>query len=298
MPSTVPLNQLSEEARNFLNALVEKGGPEPHEYSDFAALVNNLEDQELEYFRNVIRKSLNENTLIGHGFVKPFGYPGDFTIIHNIYKVHVNPDSMYGNWDRFFQNQAGAQAVRNRKDYFLKRCAELEKRDGEVKHVLILGSGPATDVNEYLQNNPHSKIKFDLVDFDQNAIDFAKKQNEPFKDSIKYFKINVLRYKPYQWYDLIWSAGLFDYFKDKHFVYMVNKYYKFLLDGGEFIIGNFSHSNPTRRLMEVLSDWYLVHRSKSDLVRMALEAEAAKELVEVEMEELGVNLFLRIKAAS
>ena len=298
MPSTEPLNQLSEEDRNFLNALVEKGGPEPHEYSEFAALVNNLEDQELEYFRNVIRKSLNKNTLIGHGFVKPFGYPGDFTIIHNIYKVHVNPDNKYGNWDRFFQNQAGAQAVRNRKDYFLKRCAEIEKGAGEVKHVLILGSGPATDVNEYLQNNPHSKIKFDLVDFDQNAIDFAKKQNEPFKDSIEYFKINVLRYKPYQWYDLIWSAGLFDYFKDKHFVYMIHKYYKYLLDGGEFIIGNFSHSNPTRRLMEVLSDWYLVHRSKNDLVRMALEAEAAKDLVDVDMEELGVNLFLRIKAAS
>ena len=298
MPSSSALNQLSEEDQNFLNTLVEKGGPEPHEYSEFAAIVNNLEDQELEYFRNVIRESLNENTLIGHGFVKPFGYPGDFTIIHNIYKVHVNPDKKYGNWDRFFQNQAGAKAVRNRKDYFLKRCAEIENVSGEAKHVLILGSGPATDVNEYLQNNPHSKIKFDLVDFDQNAIDFAKKQNEPFKDSIKYFKINVLRFKPYQWYDLIWSAGLFDYFKDKHFVYMINKYYKYLLDGGEFIIGNFSHSNPTRRLMEVLSDWYLVHRSKNDLVRMALEAEAAEELVEVEMEELGVNLFLRIKAAS
>ena len=298
MPSTASLNQLSKEDQEFLNALVVKGGPEPHEYSEFAAIVNNLEDQELEYFRNVIRESLNENTLIGHGFVKPFGYPGDFTIIHNIYKVHVNPDNKYGNWDRFFQNQAGAQAVRNRKDYFLKRCAEIENGAGEAKHVLILGSGPATDVNEYFQNNPHSKIKFDLVDFDQNAIDFAKKQNEPFKDSIKYFKINVLRYKPYQWYDLIWSAGLFDYFKDKHFVYMINKYYKYLADGGEFIIGNFSHSNPTRRLMEVLSDWYLVHRSKNDLVRMALEAEAAKELVEVEMEELGVNLFLRIKAAS
>jgi len=298
MPSTLPLKQLSVEDRDFLIALVEKGGPEPHEYSEFSAIVNNLEDQELEYFRNVIRKSLDENTLIGHGFVKPFGYPGDFTIIHNIYKDHVNPDSKYGNWDRFFQNQAGAQAVRNRKDYFLKRCAEIENGPGKAKHVLILGSGPATDVNEYLQNHPHSKIKFDLVDFDQNAIDFAKKQNEPFKDSIKYFKINVLRYKPYQWYDLIWSAGLFDYFKDKHFVYMINKYYKYLLDGGEFIIGNFSHSNPTRRLMEVLSDWYLVHRSKNDLLRMALEAEADEELVEVEMEELGVNLFLRIKAAS
>jgi len=49
--------------------------------------------------------------------------------------------------------------------------------------------------------------------------------------------------------------------------------------------------------MEVLSDWYLVHRSKYDLVRMALEAEASEELVEVDMEELGVNLFLRIRAA-
>ncbi|MDF1573712.1 MAG: class I SAM-dependent methyltransferase [Bacteroidales bacterium] len=293
----VTLKQLSNEDCGFLGKLVEKGGPEPTEYAEFTAIVNNLEDQELDHFREAIKESLNENTLIGHGFVKPFGYPGDFTIIHNIYRLYVNPDRRYTNWDRFFQDQAGAHAVRNRKDYFLKRCAEVENQDRELKRILILGSGPATDVNEYLRKHPDSKIKFDLIDFDQNAIDFAKKQNREFKASIEYFKINVLRFKPYQWYNLIWSAGLFDYFKDKHFVYMINKYYKFLIPGGEFIIGNFSHSNPTRRLMEVLSDWYLVHRSKNDLVRMALEAEAREEQVEVDMEELGVNLFLRIKAA-
>jgi SAM-dependent methyltransferase len=229
--------------------------------------------------------------------VKPFGYPGDFSIIHNIYQEYVNPDRKYTNWDRFFQDQAGAHAVRNRKEYFLTQCADLEKRNLNQKRVLILGSGPATDVNEYLKNNPDSRIHFDLVDFDQNAIDFAQSQNMEYKDYIDYFKINVLRFKPYQWYDLIWSAGLFDYFKDKHFVYMINKYYKYLTDCGEFIIGNFSNSNPTRRLMEVLSDWHLVHRSKRDLVRMALEAEASEDHVEVEMEALGVNLFLRIKAA-
>ncbi|MCD4711057.1 MAG: class I SAM-dependent methyltransferase [Bacteroidales bacterium] len=294
---TVTLNQLSAEDQKFLYSLVEKGGPEPHEYKEFTAIINNLEDPELEYFRDTIKDSLNENTLIGHGYVKPFGYPGDFTIIHNIYRVYVNPNEKYSNWDRFFQDQAGAHAVRNRKDYFLRRCAEVEKLDGEEKRILILGSGPATDVNEYLNNNPDSKIKFDLIDFDQHAINFAKEQNAQFSESIEYFKINVLRFKPYQWYDLIWSAGLFDYFKDKHFVYMISKYYKYLTSGGEFIIGNFSHSNPTRRLMEVLSDWYLVHRSKYDLVRMAIAADAKEEQVEVDMEELGVNLFLRIKAA-
>ncbi len=293
----VTLQHLSEEDQKFLLGLVENGGPEHDEYKEFTAIVNNLEDPELDYFRNVIGESLNENTLIGHGFVKPYGYPGDFSIIHNIYKYYVNPDEKYRNWDRFFQAQAGAQAVRNRKDYFLKRCSEIDQKEKGEQHVLILGSGPATDVNEYLHSNPDSRLRFDLVDFDQHAIDFAMQQNEPFKDAINYYKINVLRFKPYQWYDLIWSAGLFDYFKDKHFVYMVNKYYKYLAEGGEFIIGNFSNSNPTRRLMEVLSDWYLVHRSKYDLIRMALEAEAKEEQVEVEMEELGVNLFLRIKAA-
>lgn len=289
--------QLAENERLFLSMLVEKGGPEPHEYKEFTAIVNNLEDDELNCFREVIRRSLNENTLIGHGFVKPFGYPGDFSIIHSIYQNYVNPDTRYSNWDLFFQDQAGAHAVRNRKDYFLQRCGEIDQTDGGEKRVLILGSGPATDVNEYFHNNPDSRIHFDLVDFDQNAIDFAKSQNEQFKASIDYFRINVLRFKPYQWYDLIWSAGLFDYFKDKHFIYMVNKYYKYLAEGGEFIIGNFSNSNPTRRLMEVLSDWYLNHRSKNDLVRMAIEAKAHEELVEVEREELGVNLFLRIKTA-
>ncbi len=297
MHPTVIIKQLSEEERRFLSHLVKNGGPEPGEYKEFTAIVNNLEDEELEFFREVIRDSLNVNTLIGHGYVKPFGYPGDFSIIHNIYRVYVNPDQKYSNWDRFFQDQEGAHAVRNRKDYFLKRCAEIDAFDHREKRVLILGSGPATDVNDYLRSHPESKIHFDLVDFDQNAIDFAKSQNEDFSNSIDYFKINVLRFKPYQWYDLIWSAGLFDYFKDKHFVYMINKYYKYLNEGGEFIIGNFSNSNPTRRLMEVLSDWYLNHRSKYDLVRMALEAEAREENIDVEMEELGVNLFLRIKTA-
>ncbi len=264
--------QLSENEHLFLSLLVEKGGPELHEYKEFSAIVNNLEDDELDCFREIIRRSLNENTLIGHGFVKPFGYPGDFSLIHNIYRNYINPDTRYSNWDMFFQDQAGAHAVRNRKDYFLKRCREIDQTGGGEKRVLILGSGPATDVNEYFHNNPDSRIHFDLVDFDQNAIDFSKSQNEQFKESI-------------------------DYFKDKHFIYMVNKYYKYLAEGGEFIIGNFSNSNPTRRLMEVLSDWYLNHRSKSDLVRMAIEAEACEEFIEVEREELGVNLFLRIKTA-
>ena len=266
---------LQKETVSFLKHLVEKGGPQPHEYQTFTDIVNHLKNHQIDSFREIIKDSLNENTLIGHGFVKPYGYPGDFTIIHAIYKNSFNPDPRYSNWDKFFQNQPGAQAVRNRKEYFLKCCRKLEKSNRDEVNVLILGCGPATDVNEFYSLYPESRLKFHLIDFDQNAIDFASKQNKKINGSVQYFRINVLRFKPLKMYDLIWSAGLFDYFKEKHFIYLVNKYHKCLAEDGEYVIGNFSHTNPTKRLMEILSDWYLHHRSKYDLIRMAVEAEAS-----------------------
>jgi len=161
--------------------------------------------------------------------------------------------------------------------------------------VLILGCGPATDVKEFYALYPDSRLKFHLVDFDQHAIDFAYKQNRMVNGSIEYYRINVLRFKPFAMYDLIWSAGLFDYFKEKHFIYLVKKYLKYLGRNGDYVIGNFSHVNPTKKLMEVLSDWYLHHRSKYDLIRMAVEAEASEDQISVDMEDLGINLFLKIR---
>jgi hypothetical protein len=61
------------------------------------------------------------------------------------------------------------------------------------------------------------------------------------------------------------------------------------------VISNFSTKNPTKRLMEVLSDWYLNLRTESDLFRIASDANIDKELVSVEKEPLGINLFLKIK---
>jgi ubiquinone/menaquinone biosynthesis C-methylase UbiE len=279
----------------FLNYLIEKGGPELQDYEKFTSIVNSLEPADVDSFRQKIKTILNENTLIGHGFVKPFGYPGDFTLIDKIYSFDINQDSVYKNWDLFFQNQPGAYAVRNRKDFFIEYCSKLISKKENAK-VLILGSGPASDVYEFLSTfSGGNNINIDLIDFDQSAIDFSKKKNEKFNGQISYNKINALRYNSYKLYDLIWSAGLFDYFKDKHFTFLIRKYINCLEEDGEMVISNFSTKNPTKRLMEVLSDWYLNLRTESDLYRIATDANINKELVSVDKEPLGINLFLKIR---
>ena len=293
--SVLPASISDTEKELFLKCIVESGGPELSDYNKFTCIIDNLDPSQVDEFRILLLPVLNENTLIGYGFKKPFGYPGDFNLINSIYDFHVNEDTRYRKWDIFFQNQPGAKAVRNRKDYFINHCKILTaSKDRDIK-VLILGSGPATDVYEFMDKNPGNRISFDLIDFDQNAIDFSRKKNVKFNGAISYNRINVLRYKPYKTYDLIWSAGLFDYFKDKHFVFLIQKYINFLAEDGEYIISNFSTENPTRRLMEVLSDWFLNHRSKADLIDIATRACIDKKYVQIDTEPLGVNLFLKIR---
>lgn len=278
----------------FLSYLVKNGGPELRDYEEFTFIVNTLDLKHLSEFRDVLNPILNINTLVGRSYTKPYGYPGDFYLIDHIYSHHINGDKKYRNWDICFQNQAGSRAVRNRKDYFLSQCRNLAfKKHGEKK-VLILGSGPATDVNEFLNIYTGNDFRFDLVDYDQNAIDYSSNKNKKFERLISYYKVNVLRFEPFKRYDLIWSAGLFDYFREKHFVYLVKKYINYMAEGGEFVIGNFSTENPSKNFMELVSDWYLNYRSREDLLRIAGEAGLLSGKVYIDAESLGVNLFLKI----
>ena len=201
-----------EKISEYLKYLLENGGPEPHDYDKFTSIVNAINPEYVDDFRVKIKSVLNENTLIGHGFVKPYGYPGDFTLIDKIYRFDINQDPKYRKWDIFFQNQPGANAVRNRKIFFIEYCKKLVLRKENAK-ILILGSGPASDVYEFLSTHTWcNNLTIDLIDFDQSAIDFSKEKNKKFDGQISYNKINALRFNSYKLYDLIWSAGLFDYF--------------------------------------------------------------------------------------
>ena len=283
-----------EKVSEFLNYLIENGGPELRDYEKLTSIVNNMDPADINDFREKIKTILNENTLIGHAFIKPYGYPGDFILLDRIYKFDVNEDSRYKKWDLLFQNQPAANAVRNRKDFFVEYCKNLVLKKQNAK-VLILGSGPAEDVYEFLTSYPESNnLSFELIDFDQAAIDFSMKKNKKFDRQISYNRINVLRFNSYELYDLIWSAGITDYFKDKHFTFLIRKYINCITEDGVMVISNFSTKNPTKRLMEVISNWYLNHRTETDLFRIASDANIDKEMVSVEKEPLGINLFLKI----
>jgi len=280
----------------YIENLFLKNGPEEHECIEVYGLLDQVKAEDIEYVRSLVSSILNQKTLIGFCHTKPFGYSGDFFIIEKTYQNYLSPDERYRKWDMLYQSTPATVAVRNRKTLAINIFEELcRKAAGLRKDILILGSGPVTETFEYFEKNPDNTLIFEMLDMDKRAIAYAKSKNRKYLNKMTFHNANVIRFSPDKKFDLIWSAGLFDYFKGKHFVYLIKRYYEYLNENGEMIIGNFSIENPSRRSMEIFCDWFLYHRSEDELKQFALQAGVDESKIEVIREPLGINLFLKIK---
>jgi SAM-dependent methyltransferase len=133
------------------------------------------------------------------------------------------------------------------------------------------------------------------IDLSADAIGQASTLCEPFADRARFERKNVFRFRTDEKFDLVWSAGLFDYLNDDAFAATVRRLLTMVKPGGRIIIGNFNTVNPTRPFMELVTEWYLIHRSAQDLIRLATEAGAPVNQVSVLSEAEQVNLFLEIR---
>jgi SAM-dependent methyltransferase len=234
------------------------------------------------------------NCIQGFGFLKPHGYAGDYEIIDRIYTGWVSDDLSLRKWDEYFHVQPAPRAVRNRKAYFHRVLDRLKlARPIHRVHVLNVGSGPARDVYEYLAQS--NKFRFECIDLDTRAIEFAKCLCRSYQDRVVFRRENVLRLCLDRQFDLIWSAGLFDYLADQMFLMVLRRLVPIIRPSGELVIGNFSKDNPSRYWMEAVGDWKLHHRTESELRALAHAAGVDDQRLSIGAEPEGVNLFLHIR---
>lgn len=286
----------------FLQQVIANGGPEVKEYDTLNGIFDQLyrdcstgrlSAAEMAQLQSSFETEGMENTLHGHCRLKPYGYAGDFMIIDKIYREHVSSDQRFEKWDCYWNNQPATKAVRNRKDYFIRTV--LGRLQAAPLRLLNVASGPARDLAEVFSRIPAGALHATCVEADEQAIAYATGLNEDNMQHIRFIHQNIFRFATDEQFDLVWSAGLFDYFEDSVFVKLLRKFITWTKPGGEVIIGNFSTGNPSRSCMELAGDWYLHHRSAELLVAMAKEAGAAEEDIYVGKELEGVNLFLHVK---
>lgn len=292
------INQKATPMSN-LKSILNNNGPHRHQYKILDGLIESLQnnDRSFESLTEEIKGCdflKDSKSLIGHVFNKPYGYAGDFEIIDRLYTYDVS--SEYYSWDKYILNTNAVKAVQNRKTYF-KRLVLNRLEKNKTYNLLNIASGPARDLKEvYDLIDKPELLQTTCIDMDANAIKYAKEVNKGFTHNIDFVNKNVLRYNTDKKFDLVWSAGLFDYFDDRAFLMMLKRMKEWVSANGEIVVGNFNeNNNPTRPVMEVLGEWHLHHRSQDELTELAIKAGFNREQISVGREPENVNLFLHIK---
>ena len=305
-PSTSSTSSLLDQHIAYAEKLVARGGPAPDEYGAFRDWLSHIAKQyrsesltedDLDTLREAFGDALTDITLQGFCYQKPHGHAGDFEIIDRLYTEHVTDDNVHRRWDLFLQTRPAAEAIRNRKAYFIRLIEALTRAfpDPDSLPILNLASGPARDVLEFFQSNDNRAVHFECIDNDADAIAYARDLCAPYLNWITFHKRNALRYNTDTPFQLIWSAGLFDYLSDKGFEFLLEHMLGLLRDDGELVVGNFSPNNPSRNYMEVMTDWHLHYRTEQQLIELAMRCGVAEEDVRVGIEPEGINYFLHIK---
>jgi extracellular factor (EF) 3-hydroxypalmitic acid methyl ester biosynthesis protein len=221
--------------------------------------------------------------------------------MNTVYKSENRGETLFARcMERYFVDVPEGKAVRNRGRYLFEKITnKINSQKGKTK-ILSLACGPAMEVQYLIQEKAHllnSDLEFHFIDQDIEALKECQKQLETlrlkYKFKSKFFYHNQAIKNIIESgleennFDLIYSAGLFDYLSDAVAQYAANQLFKGIKKGGQVIVGNFDVKAPNRFGLSLVTDWNLIYRSEADLHR--LFDPIAK--IKMEREDLGINLF-------
>jgi len=276
-------------------------------------IAEGLNQTELFYHKSYYQKALipllATQPLNKRIYEKPLGYPGDYVMMNyyydNAYEGKTTYDMLL---HRYTLELPISRAHINRKPYFKERIREIAGRSEKNMMVQItdFGCGPAREIIELIREEPDlaRRCVFNCADIEPLALEYVKKSLDSSKTAakVKCSKMDVLSLIKKHKHnllsadqDLVYAAGLFDYFKDKVAKSVLEALYSMVSNSGVLIIVNVCKQHDWRAYMELLGDWYLNLRDEEDLLNLARDINGVKEKLVEKDRETGKNLYLVIK---
>lgn len=250
-------------------------------FEGLLALRNELDKESWRSFcqhvclKHPIRSLIHQDPLTFRSFSKPRGYPGDAVLLDFIYrhpckrqelrKVSPVGKTIY----EYLVNRPAADSVRWRRELLSQLIDETASRVKNAE-ILSVASGHLREA-EYSNAVKNNRIQR-IVAFDQDPDSLKTVQEEKngsriecvsgtVKDLIKR-KVQIGKF------DLIYSAGLYDYLPDGAARLLTKGLFQMLKENGRLLIANFLPSNADSGYMEAFMGWELLYRTRDQFERM------------------------------
>lgn len=282
----------------------------------FEQEASQIPDEDSTPYKAFVRREIHPYMLcapfVWRSFYKPLGYAGDYEMVNMM--LQESPSVGHTTFAKICHHLttsvAACLAHRNRITILERLLAEEAERvtdEQRIFTVLTVACGPAVEIQRFIRSNDLvNQSALHLMDFNEETLEYVKARTKlameesgrkptikfiqkSIDDLLKNIHLEEEGFLPS--YDMIYCAGLFDYFPDNVCRNLLELYYRWVRPGGLLVATNVHPKNPERYLMEHLLEWYLIYRDEAHL--KSLGPKGAES--EVFADDTGVNVFLTVR---
>ncbi len=207
-------------------------------------------------------------------FYKPRGYAGDAVMMDYVYAgIAAEGTSDLGKavFTGTTRGSMGLSVLFRRQ--LLTACINEVASSRTDFKILSVASGHCREIEGSLLANPALAKAGRLVTFDQDEESCATVKRDYAQYPVDVVCASVRKLlaggdSALGKFDLIYSAGLFDYLPDPVAEKLVSAMAAMLKPGGKLLVGNFAPSSCGRGYMELFLDWKLIYRDAAELTRL------------------------------
>ncbi len=264
-----------------------------------------------QYTEALLTPELLDGPLWRQAYTKPRGYPGDYLVMDHIYNGNPRGDTLYGQVVHMLAIEIG-QFVEKRKKFARQSIDEMVARCENPDGMLIasLGCGPAKEIVEFSQSHLTGTrpLTFVLVDQDSEALQHAghsisetlkeRQDGPPIDIQLRHQSVMRLMREvgPSEMLlhaDMIYSAGLFDYFGDRTCHVLSKRLYEALRPGGLLLLGNMKANTDMIGPLELIADWTLTYRTAENVLSWADGLKGAE--ISLRTDDTGYDYLLSVR---
>jgi extracellular factor (EF) 3-hydroxypalmitic acid methyl ester biosynthesis protein len=204
-----------------------------------------------------------------HSAMKPRGYPGDAQLIDYIYR-HPAMSGLEQQASDFGRSvmlhnvdSPAPAAVRARRHLTATYIGDVVSQQPGA-HIMSVACGHARELELITPKVARSIGRFVAYDQDASSLAVAASYSakgvpvEPVQGTI----LQLLKDKTLTGFDLVFSAGLYDYLSDRLAEKLTADLFARLKPGGKLIVANFLPDIRDAGYMEIFMDWRLIYRNE------------------------------------
>jgi extracellular factor (EF) 3-hydroxypalmitic acid methyl ester biosynthesis protein len=207
-------------------------------------------------------------------FKKPRGFAGDAVMMDFVYSGLAPEETSHLGRQIFLATTRVPMglSVLYRRSLLQSQINDCISRQPSCR-ILSVASGHCREIEGSLLFESGFDAEFVALDQDSEAAavvarDYAHPRLQVLTERVKALALGKIGIGQF---DLIYSAGLYDYLPDGIASLLTARLVSMLKPGGRLLIGNFLHSSYGRGYLEAFMDWRLNYRSEAELKNLVPE---------------------------